>query len=64
MITWTTLSDTHYFQMGLLNPEQRQILERLHVNPVDLFAQFNSMGLVDWNGAAKPAYAAARSLTF
>jgi len=64
MVTWTTLSDTHYFEMARLNALQRKILEELHVDVQALFAQFNSMGLFDWNGAAKPAYTAARSIQF
>jgi hypothetical protein len=63
-VTWTTLSDTHYFQDGLLTDRQKAILQRLGVNMDTLFDHFNNMGIVDWNGAEKPAYNAAVELSF
>lgn len=64
LATWTTLSDTHYFQLSLLTDDQRRTLERLHVDPQQLFDQFNSMGLVDWSGAPKSSFTAAQRLIF
>jgi hypothetical protein len=64
LVTWTTLSDTHYFQEGLLTERQKAILQRLGVNMDTLFDHFNNMGMVDWNGIPKPAYDAAVGLSF
>lgn len=64
LVTWTTLSDTHYFRPGLLNESQERKLRNLGVDPEFLFDQFNHMGIVDWNGLEKPAYDAALDLIF
>jgi hypothetical protein len=63
LVTWTTLSDTHYFQLSLLTDWQREVLESL-VDPQSLFDQLNNMGLVDWEGVPKPALEAAEELVF
>jgi hypothetical protein len=64
LVTWTMLSDTRYFRVSMLDEIQRRILDALKVDPALLFRQFNSMGLVDWDGAEKPAYRAWRDVVF
>ena len=64
LVIWTMLTDVHKFDLGLLTDEQRRFFESINVDPAVLFARFNSMGLVDWDGLEKPAYLAARGLAF
>ena len=64
LVIWTMLTDTHGFHLSMLTEEQRRFFESVNVDPAVLFAQFNSMGLVDWNGLEKSAYLAARGLAF
>jgi hypothetical protein len=64
LLIWTMLTDVHKFQLALLTDEQRRFFESINVDPAVLFARFNSMGLVDWDGLEKAAYLAARALAF
>jgi hypothetical protein len=64
LITWAMLHDVNHFKVEHLTAEQRALLAGFDLDPVELFAQLNSMGLLAWNGPPKPAWFAALNLVF
>ncbi len=64
LITWTMLHDVNHFRVEALNDVQIEILRGFQVDPAQLFAELNSMGILSWDGPPKPAYLTAKTLVF
>jgi hypothetical protein len=64
LTTWSMLHDVDHFRVEALSEEQIAVLRGFDLDPVVLFAELNSMGLLFWDGPPKPAWLAAIELTF
>lgn len=64
LITWALFADVGFFTRSLLTAEDTTFLVNLGVNIDRLFERFNGLGLVDFQGVAKPAMGEAAALVF
>lgn len=64
LISWALLHDVNYFQLFMLNDEQLAIMAKYNVDPVLLFDELNSMGLMQQWGPPKPGWLDAVKLDF
>jgi hypothetical protein len=64
LVTWSMLHDVDHFKVEFLSEEQIAVLRGFGLDPVVLFAELNSMGMLFWDGPIKPAWLAAAELVF
>ena len=64
LVTFAMQHDADHFRVEMLNQAQVLILQGFQVDPAELFAELNSMGLLSWDGPPKPAYITAGTLNF
>ena len=64
LITWAMLHDVDHFKVEHLTAEQIAVLATFDLDPVELFKQLNSLGLLAWDGPPKPSWFAALNLVF
>lgn len=64
LISWALIHDVDFFQINKLNDQQLAIMAEYDVDPVLLFDQLNSMGLMQQWGPPKPAWLDAMELNF
>jgi hypothetical protein len=64
LITWAMLHDVDHFKVEHLTAEQLVVLATFDLDPVELFKQLNSLGLLAWDGPPKPSWFAALNLVF
>lgn len=64
LMTWAMLHDVDHFKVEWLTEEQWEVLRGFDLDPVVLFAELNSMGLLFWDGPPKPSWLEAIELIF
>ena len=64
LVTFAMEHDSDHFRVEMLDQAQVLILQGFQVDPTELFAELNSMGLLSHDGPPKPAYISAGTLTF
>lgn len=64
VIIWPMLNDAPVFNLSILTDYQKQLLAGAGIDPVPLFAELNSMGLLGPQGAPKPAWHTALTTDF